>query len=180
MIDIYEYYKSMQSKNIVLAYKGNISEELFNSLLQIAENKLGKIELKYKTRKKVFNILVEILQNVFHHIDGEEEEENQDLLSIVFLLSKYETDYKIITGNHILQSKVDELKSKIDFINAMNEQELRSVYRQTLYKGDISEKGGAGLGIIDIARRSGEKINYSFKKVDEFYSFFSLEVKISA
>jgi hypothetical protein len=170
----------MQSKNIVLAYKGNISEELFNSLLQIAESKLGKIELKYKTRKKIFNILVEILQNVFHHIDGEEGDDNQDLLSIVFLLSKYDSDYKIITGNHILQSKVDELKSRIDFINTMNEEELRSVYRQNLYDGDVSEKGGAGLGIIDIARRSGEKIVYNFKKVDDFYSFFSLEVKISA
>jgi hypothetical protein len=180
MIDIYEYYKNMQSKNIVLAYKGYISEELFNSLLQIAENKLGKIELKSRTRKRVFNILVEILQNIFHHIDGKDENVEHDFLSVVFLLSKYESDYKIFTGNHILQSKVEELKSKIDFINAMNGEELRAEYRKTLYQGDVSEKGGAGLGIIDIARRSGEKINYNFKQVDEYYSFFSLEVKISA
>jgi hypothetical protein len=79
-----------------------------------------------------------------------------------------------------LQSNVEELKSKIDFINAMNGDELKAEYRKTLYKGDMSDKGGAGLGIIDIARRSGEKINYNFKQVDEYYSFFSLEVKISA
>lgn len=180
MIDIYDYYKNMQSKNIVLAYKGYVSEELFNSLLQIAENKLGRIEVRYKTRKKVFNVLVEILQNIFHHFDGKDELESNDLLSVVFLLSKSGEDYHIFTGNHILHSKVDELKSKIDIINGMNEEELKSMYKKTLFQGDISDKGGAGLGIIDIARRSGEKITYNFKKVNDFYSFFSLEVKISA
>lgn len=179
MIDIYEYYQNMQSKNIVLAYKGNVSEEIFNSLLQMAESKLGKIELSSKLRKKVFNILVEILQNIFHHFDGNDVD-NQELLSILFLLSKNESEYQIITGNHILLSKVDDLKAKIDAINALTETELKSVYRNTLYKGGISDKGGAGLGILDIARRSGEKIKYNFKKVNDNYSFFSLEVKISA
>ncbi|HYG37468.1 MAG TPA: SiaB family protein kinase [Cytophagales bacterium] len=179
MIDIYEYYQNMQSKNIVLAYKGNVSEEMFNSLLQTAESKLGKIELRSRLRKKVFNILVEILQNIYHHYDANEGE-NQELTSILFLLNKNETEYQIITGNHIHHSKVAELKAKIDSINSLSEEELKSVYRQTLYKGGVSNKGGAGLGIIDIARRSGEKINYNFKKINENYSFFSLEVKISA
>lgn len=179
MIDIYEYYQNMQSKDIVLAYKGNVSQDMFNSLLQVAESKLGKIELSAKLRKKVFNILVEVLQNIYHHFDGSEEN-NQDLLSILFLLNKNGSEYQIITGNHILLTKVDELKAKIDSINALSEEELKTVYRQTLYKGGVSDKGGAGLGILDIARRSGEKIKYNFKKVNDNYSFFSLEVIISA
>lgn len=178
MIDIYEYYQKMQSQNIVLAYKGHVSEEMFNSLLQIAEIKLEKIEIKSKLRKKVFNIIVEILQNIFHHFDGGGGE-NEELQSILFLMNKKEAEYEIITGNHILLTKVDELKARIDTINAMSEDELRSVYRQTLYKGQVSDKGGAGLGIIDIARRSGEKIKYTFTKVNDTYAFFSLEVKIS-
>ena len=179
MIDIYEYYQSMQSKNIVLAYKGNVSEEMFNCLLQIAENKLDKIEGKAKLRKKVFNILVETLQNIFHHFDGQQVE-NQEYPSILFLLCKSGSDYQIITGNHILFSKVDALKARIDSINSMTEEQLKTVYRQTLYNGNISDKGGAGLGIIDIVRRSGEKVKYNFKQINDNYSFFSLEVKISA
>ena len=178
MIDIYEYYQNMQSKDIVLAYKGNVSEEMFNCLLQMAENKLDKIELKSRLKKKVFNILVEILQNIFHHFDWQGGD--HDFPSIVFLLSKDNSTYNIITGNHIAVTKVDALKAKIDAINAMSEDELKLVYRQTLYNGDVSDKGGAGLGIIDIVRRSGEKVKYDFRKVNEVYSFFSLEVKISA
>lgn len=178
MIDIYEYYQNMLNNSIVLAYKGNVSNDLFNCILQIAETKLDKIEVQSKIKKKVFNILVEILQNIYHHFD-EVENEKEEYYSVIFLLAKKGSEYNIITGNHILNSKVPEFKKKLDEINAMNEEELRSIYRETL-QGSMSEKGGAGLGIIDIVRKSGEKLRYDFRSVNESYSFFSLEVKISA
>jgi hypothetical protein len=179
MLDIYEYYQNMQNDNVVLAYKGNVSGDLFNCILQIAENKLDKIELRSKLKKKVFNILVEILQNIYHHFD-DLKADNEEYYSVIFLLGKKGSEYNIITGNHISIDKVEALKNKLDTINAMSEDELKAVYRETLYNGGISEKGGAGLGIIDIVRKSGEKVNYEFRKVNDNFSFFSLQVKITA
>ena len=43
----------------------------------------------------------------------------------------------------------------------------------------MSKKGGGGLGLIDIARRSGEKLQYKIREIDKDYSFFTLTVKIS-
>jgi len=48
-----------------------------------------------------------------------------------------------------------------------------------LNNGEMSDKGGGGLGMIDIARKTGEKLNYNFMPVDDSYSFFSLNIKIS-
>jgi hypothetical protein len=179
MLDIYEYYQKMHSKNIILAYKGNVSGDVFNCILQLAENKLEKIELRAKVKKKVFNILVEILQNIYHHFD-DSNQVKEDYFSVLFLLSKVGSDYKIITGNHIELSKVDALKEKIDAINSMSEEELKTVYREQLNHGGVSDKGGAGLGILDIVRKSGEKVKYEFKEVNSDYSFFSMQVKVSA
>jgi hypothetical protein len=179
MIDIYEYYQHMNNKDVVLAYKGNVSGDVFNCILQLAENKLDKIELRAKVKKKVFNILVEILQNIYHHFD-EVHNDNEDYYSVVFLLSKIENDYFILTGNHVLVDRVNSLKEKIDNINALSDDEIKAIYRERLHNGDISEKGGAGLGILDIVRRSGEKLQYEFKNVNDDFSFFSLKVKVSA
>ena len=44
--------------------------------------------------------------------------------------------------------------------------------------GKLSKKGGGGLGLIDIAKKSRNKLGYSFKEIDEDYSFFTLIVKI--
>lgn len=179
MLDIYSYYQHMHSKDVVLAYKGNASGEVFNCILQLAENKLEKIEFRSKVKKKVFNILVEILQNIYHHFD-DVEHEDEEYFSVIFLLSKKDSDYFIITGNHVALDRVESLKEKIDHINSMTEDELKEVYRKRLNSGDVSDKGGAGLGIIDIVRKSGEKLKYEFKSVNNEYSFFSLQVKVSA
>lgn len=179
MRHIYEHYQRMHHDNIVLAYKGSVSEALFDSILHLAENKLEKIEVKTRLKKKVFNILVEILQNVYHHF----EEKNASLdeeKSIIFLLYKEDFGYRIISGNQVYNSEVVTLGERIDSINNMTDEQLKSIYRERLSNGQVSKKGGAGLGMLDIVRKSGEKIEYNFKKIDEQYSFFSLEIKISA
>ena len=46
------------------------------------------------------------------------------------------------------------------------------------WKTSISSKGGAGLGIIDMALKSGNKFEYSFNQIDDSNSFFTLKVKV--
>ena len=61
----------------------------------------------------------------------------------------------------------------------MSKEELKEYYKAVLNNGEMSLKGGGGLGMIDIARKTGEKLNFSFSPVDDTYSFFSLNIKIS-
>ena len=68
---------------------------------------------------------------------------------------------------------------KIDYINSLDKDELKKFYKETLNNGTMSEKGGGGLGLIDIARRSGQKLQYKIREIDKDYSFFTLTVKIS-
>jgi hypothetical protein len=67
----------------------------------------------------------------------------------------------------------------LDDINALTKEELKDYYKEILNNGEMSMKGGGGLGMIDIARKTGQKLNYNFMSVDEKYSFFSLNIKIS-
>jgi len=177
MFDVYGFYRDLNDKNVVLAYKGKVSDDLFHCLLDMAEDKLEEIEYRKKLKKKVFNILVEILQNIYHHAD-DFPTEDEDYYSVVFLLSKIGNGYKIVTGNHIATEKIAELERKIKTINALSEDELKTTYRERLDVGKVSPKGGAGLGMLAIIRKSGGKIEYEFKKVNDNFSFFSLQVKV--
>jgi hypothetical protein len=60
----------------------------------------------------------------------------------------------------------------------MSKEELKTYYKEVLSNGVMSEKGGGGLGMIDIARKSGSKLDYKFSVVDEKFSFFSLSIKV--
>ena len=182
MIDIFELYKNMERNNIILSFKGAITSELLSSVLQIMESKMDDLEESLKTRRKVFNVLVECLQNLYHHIDDFEvegsPEEVAKMKSAVFMISRNEGYYNVVTGNFLLSENVDKLTERITMINSFNREELKDYYKSVLNNGEMSAKGGGGLGFIDIAKKSGEKLDYSFSKVDDIYSFFTLIVKI--
>ena len=58
------------------------------------------------------------------------------------------------------------------------DQELNFLYRKKLREGPSEKSGGAGLGLIDIARDSNSHFYFNFKKVDNYKSFYSICVKV--
>lgn len=179
MLDIFDIYDKMEKNNIMLSFKGTVTSELLTSILQIMENKLEVTDDSPKIKKKVFNVLVECLQNLYHHIDeGKEIEGIANYKSAIFMVGKMNDQYFIITGNFIQSENVSGLKDKLDTINAMDKEQLKDYYKAVLNNGSMSAKGGGGLGMIDIARKSGQKLEYNFQPVDAENSFFSLNVKV--
>ncbi|MBX7201505.1 MAG: hypothetical protein IT240_08675 [Bacteroidia bacterium] len=180
MFNVFDFYEKMEDGKIMLSFKGVITPDLLSSILQIMESKLDNLGEEPRQRKKVYNVLVECLQNLYHH--GEVLTSTPALAdkASLFLIGRNDNGlYRIITGNYILNKSIPELKSKIEQINAMNREQLKAYYLQTLNNEFYSEKGGGGLGIIDIARKSGQKFDYSFSKVDEEFSFFSLVITVN-
>ena len=84
-------YNSMEHNNIMLSFKGTVTSELMTSVLSIMESKMESMEEAPKKKRKVFNVLVECLQNLYHHIDDIEDEEEVDELmgkkSAIFIMS---------------------------------------------------------------------------------------------
>jgi hypothetical protein len=177
MIDIYDFYKKMEEHNVMLSFKGEITSDLLSSILQIMESKLEVIEEVPKVKKKVFNVLVECLQNLYHHKEDNEESFADDSTAM-FMIANEGGFYHILTGNYILPEQVSKLKSLIDKVNELDKAELKAYYKEVLNNGQMSEKGGGGLGMIDIARKSGQKLEYSFMSISEDTSFFTLKVKV--
>jgi len=47
----------------------------------------------------------------------------------------------------------------LDEINNLQTDEIRNVYRQMLSNAQFSDKGGAGLGLIEMAKKTGNKLD---------------------
>ncbi len=181
MANIYDLYKTMESNKVMLSFKGRVTSDLLMSVLQIMETKLVAEDESPKIRKKIYNVLVECLQNLYHHIDKDKEVKSEviDEQSAIFMIAKDGTQYSIMTGNYMHNSDVDKLESKLKLINSMDKDELKQYYKTVLADGQRSDKGTAGLGMIDIARKSGQKLEYHFLPIDNDSTFFSLNVKIA-
>ena len=172
----------MESNKVMLSFKGRVTSDLLMSVLQIMETKLVAEDESPKVRKKIYNVLVECLQNLYHHIDKEKEGPSTseiDEQSAIFMIAKDGNQYSIMTGNYMDSVDVDKLEDKLKLINSMDKDELKQYYKTVLADGQRSDKGTAGLGMIDIARKSGQKLEYHFLPVDDVSTFFSLNVKIA-
>ena len=176
------YFKDLtEDKEVLLAHKGSITSDLINKILDLMENKLMEADEQSKTRKKIYNVLVESLQNLYHHVDElPDEYKNQvDPKFGTIIIVKDEDKYVISTGNFIRSTKIKFLKDKIDKINSLTREELKDMYKFILNHQKLSAKGGGGLGLVDIARKTGNKLNYTFLPVNDEFYFFNLDIYVN-
>lgn len=176
--EIFDLYDSMERKNIMLSFKGELTSDLLTSILQIIENKLDRFGETSKVKKRMFNILVECLQNLHHHVEMPPDNADSSTPSAIVMIAKNVTGYSVLTGNFVLTDNADVLKNRLEEINAMSKDEVKALYKSVLADGKMSAKGGGGLGMIDIARKSGEKLEYGFIPFANGSSFFSLNVQV--
>jgi Family of unknown function (DUF6272) len=181
-LNIFDFYTRMRDNHILLSFKGEITPDLLSSILQVMELKMEQLKEDTILKKKVFNILVEALQNLYHHLGEIEIPDhiaNDDSRAAILMIGKKESAYFLVTGNYIANDKITPLKDRLDKINSMNKEELKAFYKDVLSNEGFSDKGGGGLGMIDIARKSGKKLDYRFEEITTAYSFFSLEISIA-
>ena len=174
---LHQYFQAISDQHVILSYKGALNIDLLTILLDMTEKRLAKNEAKLSVKKKVFNVLVEVLQNMYHYSDNSEHP-SDEYFSIVFLIRKIDDEYVIYAGNYLKNDEITELEKRLDKANNLNRQELRELYREQLDQGAWTPTGGAGLGFLDIIKKSGNAIQYQVMPVSEDYSFFSMEVHI--
>jgi hypothetical protein len=179
--NIENYLSEKSAGNTILYYKGNVDSDVINHVLDTVEDKMVEVNEQSKLRKKVYNVLVESLQNLYHHVDKVPEDfEDQTAERFgLLVVNKVDDGYRIITGNFVHSENIEKLEEKIKRINRSNHEEIKELYKFILNHQRISAKGGGGLGLVDIARKTGNKLEYSFKEYNKNYSFFYLDILVN-
>ena len=175
--DVKQLCAEIGKDEVYFSYMGDVSSERINLILEEIECKFANL----KVRKKVYNIMVEALQNLFHHSD-EVPEELVDTLGVKFgliMITKQSEHFTLTAGNYISSKKVEFLTEKIEKINSLSTDELKEMYKFILNFQKLSAKGGGGLGLIDIARKSENKLGYKFYPYNENYYFYRLDIFVN-
>jgi hypothetical protein len=178
---IFKLYRTMEMEDIILSFNGIVTADFLASVLHLMETKMQTLDESSKRKKKVFNVLVECIQNLYHHIDDDKSlkvKTKKETRNALIIVVKNKAGFLIQTGNYIEKELALELEERLIKINSLDRVQLRDYYQNILINGSVSDKGTAGLGMIDIARKSGNKLEYEFLDIDENHCFFSLNVKI--
>ena len=172
----YKLFIDTQQDNLEYIYRGQFNTDITDNILSLAEESLRLSEQKLKIKKRVYFVMVEGLQNITRHQDL-----TTDDIPVkpgFFVLQRKKFSYYITTGNLINKKNIEQLKSQIHTVQSLSHEELNIFYKKHLKDGTLSEKGGAGLGLIEMARKSKGNLSYNFRKINDDYYYFYLLTEI--
>ncbi len=171
---LYQLYKTLSEKDIILSYTGPVSQNLLVDINVTLMN----IEGIQKSSKKIFKLFVELAQNIERYSDQREFVEGYREVGVgILVIFETANSYIISAGNLIEESKVEALKTQCEFISSLSSEEIKTYYHKELHAEHANSKG-AGIGIIDIARRTGNDFTFEFNEAAQDYSFFIINVTI--
>ena len=166
----------MAENSIYLIWSGHITPDVGKEVISFTETKLAEDDIEANQRRRVFSILVEIIENVAKYSPGREAEEKFGMpVALIRLDNK---TYSLTTGNLILNNRVDHLKEKLDLINTHDKMGLKELFRKSLSGQSETIEGTGNMGLIDMARKSGSKLVYEFEVFNDLYSYYTLTVKV--
>ncbi len=171
-------YDEMSENGMSIVYLGEFHHQITKMFTSMAEEDMDRKDEERSTIRKVYSVMVETLQNMSKHSD--EITDKYNIGKGLFMIGKKEGTYYIITSNKVSNSKKIDLEKAVKEVNGATREQLKEMYRKQITEGSISDKGGAGLGLIEIAKRTRNKLVYQFLPLDEHSQFFILKVEINA
>jgi len=170
----------VNTKVDILNFKGHLDYDTIGLIIKKLSRLMDDYRWNLSTKKKIYCALVESLENIDKHKDYIDNQSAVDVrYASYFNLWEENKQIWLVAGNIIANSNIEKLQKHIDLINSLNESQLKDLYKETIRTGVLSEKGGAGLGLINMAKVSKNNLGYSFDKINEDFSFFTLKVIVN-
>ena len=176
--EIYNHSKELLRNNgfeLIFSHFGEFSTSKINDFTSDCEEYLITNQEPKRVIKSFFNILIEGLQNIKNH--GELAPSGQQVAYCN--IASNDESYTISFSNLILLQKFKNLKDAIDRLNNADYDGVKKIYLDTLTNGEISKKGGAGLGVITMAIKSKNKLILESIPMNEELSLTSIEINLN-
>jgi hypothetical protein len=151
------------------AFAHSIIEEIGNALRRYLQEQ----EEKKSSALDVFSVYIEQAQNIRNYLARKQFTDASSASAIIVIARRAER-YVISSGNVVEGEDRPALTERLEQIRSADAAELRKLFKEKLRSGTRDPHGGAGMGLIEVARRCAEPLQFAFHPVDDRRSFFCL------
>ncbi len=176
MENLLKLHQSFNKRGVLISFNGSLSNSIIEEIGNAIKRYLQEENREKGTITDIFSAYIEQTQNIRNYITSHNPDEEHR--SSIIVISTSDQKYHITSGNSIRKTDVPALRTKLEYINSLDKEGLRQYHKEQRRKMREPDAKTAGLGLIDIARKSEGGLVYSFEPLDEEYDFFSLRVTI--
>ncbi|MBF36366.1 MAG: hypothetical protein CL838_04175 [Crocinitomicaceae bacterium] len=165
---ILKFKRELKNDLISLYYAGKFSDQFTDLMIQLTQH-----EEHEDIKNNLSYLMVEVFQNIVRYKKDEKSKYE------IFGLRSIEDNLHIFSSNVVDVSSYSLLKEKLQNINEKEPDDLKKLYLEILKAGVFGEKGGAGLGLLQMARRSSNPIQYDFSAINNDAKLFQYQLDFS-
>ena len=177
-IDLFGLRELFNRSRILLCFNGPISRSLIEEIGNALKNYLQADSALPSAAMDVFSAYVEMTRNIRHYALSRGYDELDSSATIV-VARDGEGRYVVQAGNLVEVRDGEALLQRLDELAQMDKAQLKAAYKTQLRQPrDEKAASGAGLGLIDVARKSAQPLAASLVSCSETRSFFTLRAVI--
>ena len=165
-------YRLLEGARFAFLYRGSFNEGLAPELIVMGEVAADQADRGKTHSQRLAFIMVEAFQNITRHRSDATDAE------CFFALRASASGEDVIAVNPVRADEVDALEQAIARLGATGRSHLKSLFLDRLRDGSHSARGGAGLGLIEMARRSGNGIQHRVLPLEQGHALFALHVPL--
>lgn len=169
---LFQNYQALDNQKILMFYKGAVSQETMVDLGSFLRSSL----CGSKKIRTIFSVFIEMSHNIRHH--SVERDPNEVGVGM-FMIQQTPDCYTLSSGNTIFRADRPVIESKIADLVTLDREGLRKLYRERRRSGENRTQKGAGLGLIEMAKKADYPLEYEFFDLDDRLTLFRLTVKVA-
>jgi len=177
----YTFQQHMEAEGIIFSFVGPVSHNVVEGIGAVLRNKMQIEAVSTNVSLKVFSIFIEQIQNVIHYsADRIPQNDFESEISFGMLVMGKKSDkYFLVGGNRVSSEQKDRMSGFLAKLAKMSKEELKQYYKERRKAKSTDEHSkGAGLGFIEMARKSSEPLRYNFELLDDQSYYFTIETVV--
>jgi len=176
-IDLFDLRDQFSRRRILLCFNGPISHGLIEELGNALRNYLTAEQVQPSAVMDVFGVYIELTQNIRHYCRARGYDENESAVTVI--VAREDGGYAVQAGNLVERADGEALVARIEQLAGMDKAELKAAYKEQLRKPrDEGAVTGAGLGLIDVARKASQPLTATLSDLDDGRAFLSVRAVI--
>jgi len=177
LIDI---QKNLQASNILTCFSGRFSQGLIEEMGEAVKKHMESEEKPKNDIFSVFSIFIEQTQNIKNYMATKIDKDIYSYFSksSIVCIGKNQEEYFIWSGNLIENHDIKKLENKLEIVSKASKDELKMLYKEQLKNNSEPDNIGAGIGLIEIARKAKKPIEYNFEYFENGFSFYEIRVVV--
>jgi Family of unknown function (DUF6272) len=178
IVDLYQVRLNFDQQQIMLAFNGPVTQSLIEELGNALKSHLEREAVSHSAAMDVFAVYIEMIQNVRHYA-VEKQLNEMDASAVVVIGRTDSSAYFVSAGNIVDINDGAALEEKIKALANLDKTQLKAAYKEQMRRPrDETAVSGAGLGLIDMARKASSPIESTLRDLGNGRGFFSLYVVI--